>query len=137
MKRILLTTLLAVAMNGYSQNLLTQNPSFENYTGDQPDGWVADEALIQVVMDATDGSMGLWMKKDPDPAYAGTIAYRVATTQSISLAAQPLSLKFDYKVLDGLVNTMGFIMLPDTYEFAEISPVIEDGVWHLNNYADM
>lgn len=47
--RIVLLTVFALFTMGLSaQNLLTQNPSFETYTGTTPDGWVADEALMEV-----------------------------------------------------------------------------------------
>lgn len=118
----------------FSQNLLTQNPSFEEYTGDMPDGWIADESNVEIVVDATDGSVGVKLSKDT--SFAGS-DFRLGTTQWINLEAEPLSVRFDYKVVSGQINDIGFIMLPNSYEFAAFADIVNDGEWHLNNFADM
>lgn len=85
-------------------------------------------------MDATDGSMGVKLSKDTN--YSG-VDFRIATTEFITLDEQPLSLKFDYKVLSGDISNIGFIMLPETYEFAANASIVEDGAWHVDNFANM
>lgn len=118
-----------------AQNLLTQNPSFETYTNNTtPVGWTADEAIIEIVMDATDGSVGLKLQKDPN---ATGLDFRVATDQFINLDELPLSLKFDYKVLSGDIREIGFIMFPESWEFASNASILNDNQWHTDNYADM
>ncbi|MFV0306071.1 MAG: T9SS type A sorting domain-containing protein [Moheibacter sp.] len=133
MKARLLTLVLALSLTGFAQNLLT-NPSFEDYSGDMPTNWLTDEANAIIVVDATDGSVGVKMSKDTD--YGGR-DFRLATTQWINLEGRRLSMRFDYKVVSGEINDIGFIMLPTTWEFAANSDIVNDGEWHLNNYADM
>lgn len=134
MKAILFVITVAFSFSVYAQNLLTQNPSFEDVTDGVPDGWTADGSVMEIVTDATDGSNGLKLTKAADN---GTRCYRIVTTQFITLEGELLSLKFDYKVAAGMVQDVGFIMLPETYEFAANIDIQEDGEWHLNNFADM
>ena len=136
MKKTLLSLSLIAAISANAQNLLTENPSFENHSGSLPTGWIADEALIEIVTDATDGSVGLQIKKNTNSSGKDM---RVISTQVLPLNGTDIyGLKFDYKITSGGFSEFGFIMLPDTYEFATtgITPV-SDGQWHKDNYANM
>lgn len=137
MKKTLLLIFSVAAFMVNAQNLLTQNPSFETYSGATPTDWsVSDNsALMVIVTDASDGSVGLKVKKDP--TYTAFINFRIVNSQLFNnLIEQPLSLKFDYKVVSGEIDAIGLSMRPDTFEFANCSTV-SDGEWHYNNIAFM
>ena len=133
MKKILLSLFIVATASANAQNLLTQNPSFETYVGTTPTGWIADEALIEIV---TDGSVGLQIKKNTS---SSGVDIRVASTQVLPLNGTDIyGLKFDYKIVSGTFSQLGFIMLPDTYEYANTAePPVHDGQWHRDVVANM
>lgn len=136
MKKLLVSFSIVSVIIANAQNLLTQNPSFETYVGTTPTGWVADEALIEIVTDATDGSVGLQIKKNTS---SSGVDIRVASTQILPLNGTDIyGLKFDYKIVSGTFSQFGFIFLPETYEFATTYETpISDGQWHKDVYANM